>query len=261
MIGIFDSGLGGLTVARAVMDELAGYDILYFGDTARTPYGAKSPETVIKYALENTELLLSHGAKMVIMACNTASSVATEAVTARFDIPVFEVITPAVALAARLSKTGAIGVIGTRATINSGIYEKKILEQRPGARVHSQACPLLVPLVEEGWLKKPETAMIVKKYLHPLKTRQVDTLILGCTHYPILKKTIGHKIGRRVAIIDSSTAVARSVKAFIDGHPPMEASLSKTGTARFLVSDITAQFKTTAQLILSREVALEHVSL
>jgi len=261
MIGIFDSGLGGLTVARAVMDELAGYDILYFGDTARTPYGAKSPKTVIKYALENTELLLSYGAKMVIMACNTASSVATEAVTSRFDIPVFEVITPAVALATRLSKTGAIGVIGTRATINSGIYEKKILERRPGARVHSQACPLLVPLVEEGWLKKPETAMIVKKYLHPLKTRQVDTLILGCTHYPILKKTIGHKIGRRVAIIDSSTAVARSVKAFIDDHPPVESSLSKTGTARFLVSDITAQFKSTAQLILSREVVLEHVSL
>ncbi|MDY6832634.1 MAG: glutamate racemase [Thermodesulfobacteriota bacterium] len=261
MIGIFDSGLGGLTVARAVMDELAGYDILYFGDTARTPYGAKSPETVIKYALENTDLLLSYGAKMVIMACNTASSVATEAVTARFDIPVFEVITPAVTLAAQISKTGAIGVIGTRATINSGIYEKKIIEQRPGARVCSRACPLLVPLVEEGWLKKPETAMIVKKYLHPLKTRQVDTLILGCTHYPILKKTIGRKIGRRVAIIDSSTAVARSVKAFIDDHPLMEASLSKTGTSRFLVSDITAQFKSTAQLILNREVALEHVSL
>ncbi|MFZ5563848.1 MAG: glutamate racemase, partial [Thermodesulfobacteriota bacterium] len=182
MIGIFDSGLGGLTVARAVMDELAGYDILYFGDTARTPYGAKSAQTVIKYALENTELLLARGAKMVVMACNTASSVATEEIVSRFDIPVFEVITPAVNLAAGLSKTGVIGVIGTRATVNSGVYEKKILQQRPDARVWSQACPLLVPLVEEGWLKKPETAMIVKKYLHPLKTRQVDTLILGCTH-------------------------------------------------------------------------------
>jgi glutamate racemase len=261
MIGIFDSGIGGLTVVRAIMDELPGYDMVYFGDTARTPYGTKSSRTVIDYSLENTEFLIKQGAKIIIMACNTASSVAFEALQENFDLPIFEVITPAVRRSLAETRKGAIGVIGTRATINSGIYEKKILEQRPGARVHSQACPLLVPLVEEGWLKKPETAMIVKKYLHPLKTRQVDTLILGCTHYPILKKTIGHKIGRRVAIIDSSTAVARSVKAFIDGHPPMEASLSKTGTARFLVSDITAQFKTTAQLILSREVALEHVSL
>ncbi|OQX62276.1 MAG: glutamate racemase [Desulfococcus sp. 4484_241] len=259
MIGIFDSGLGGLTVARAIMTELAGYDIIYFGDTARTPYGTKSPGTVVKYAMQNTGFLLEKGARIIVMACNTASSVATETIGASFDEPVFEVITPAVDLATARSRTGTIGVIGTRATINSNVYEKKILERRPDARVYSRACPLLVPLVEEGWLKKPETRMIVKKYLHPLKTRQVDTLILGCTHYPILKDIIGQKIGKRVTVIDSSTAVANEVKRFITENPQIDSCLSKNGKARFFVSDITDRFRATAQLILKNRIVLEHV--
>ncbi|MEA1901260.1 MAG: glutamate racemase, partial [Thermodesulfobacteriota bacterium] len=183
MIGIFDSGIGGLTVVKAIMENLFGYDIIYFGDTARTPYGTKSSETVKKYALENTEFLLSKGAKIIVIACNTASSVATESVAENFDIPIFEVITPAVELSINTSHKPCIGIIGTRATVKSGIYEKKIKKMNPHARVYSKACPLLVPLVEEGWLNKPETKMIVKKYLHPLKVRQIDTLILGCTHY------------------------------------------------------------------------------
>ena len=193
MIGIFDSGIGGLTVVRAIMDELPGYDLVYFGDTARTPYGTKSRQTVIDYSLQNTEFLIKQGAKMIVMACNTASSVATESLKKNFNLPIYEVITPAVRLALEKTQKSVIGVIGTRATINSGIYEKKIKKQNPNARVYSAACPLLVPLVEEGWLKKPETRMIVKKYLHPLKVRQIDTLILGCTHYPILKSIIQQK--------------------------------------------------------------------
>ncbi len=261
MIGIFDSGLGGLTVARAIMDALPGYDIVYFGDTARTPYGAKSASTVEKYALEDTDLLLDRGAKIIVIACNSAASVATDSIVKTFHVPVFEVITPAVETAISMTKTGAFGVIGTRATIASGIYEKKIIEQRPDARVYSLACPLLVPLVEEGWMKKPETAMIVKKYLHPLKTKPIDALILGCTHYPILKKTIQQKIGKGVKAIDSATVVAQSVKQHIDTHPETAAMLSTGGETRFLVSDVTDQFKKTAQMILNRNVRLEHISL
>lgn len=246
---------------RAFTEHLSGYDIIYFGDTARTPYGNKSPETVVKYALEDTDLLLNKGAELIVMACNTASSIATARVSETYDIPVFEVITPAVELAIKASKTFRIGVIGTRATINSGIYEKKIKEINADAKVYSVACPLLVPLVEEGWLNKPETRMIVKKYLHPLKVRQIDTLILGCTHYPILNRIIQEKIGKRVNIIDSSLAVADRVKSFLNNHSEIEGRLSKKGDTRFFVSDITSQFEKTAKHILKKTVSLEHVQI
>lgn len=261
MIGIFDSGIGGLTVVRALMDELPGYDMIYFGDTARTPYGSKSEKTVIDYSLENTEFLIRQGAKMIVMACNTASSLATEALRANFQLPIFEVITPAVILALKETKKAAIGVIGTRATIASGIYEKKIKEQNPDARVFSAACPLLVPLVEEGWLKKPETRMIVKKYLHPLKTRQIDALILGCTHYPLLKSIIQHKIGARVRVISSSTAVAGQIRLFLADSPEMDKTLSKNGMAEFFVSDLTPQFEKTAGAVIRQPIALKQVRL
>ncbi|MFP4226905.1 MAG: glutamate racemase [Desulfobacterales bacterium] len=261
MIGIFDSGIGGLTVVRAVMDQLPGYDIVYFGDTARTPYGNKSSRTVVDYSLQNTRFLLDQGANLVVMACNTASSVATETVNAQFDLPIYEVITPAVNQSLEMSKKKAIGVIGTRATISSGIYERKIHEKAPDARVYSSPCPLLVPLVEEGWLKKPETRMIVKKYLHPLKVRQIDTLILGCTHYPLLKSIIAHKIGKKVAILDSSMALAREIRSFLDERPEIDQTLSKTGNNRFFVSDITPQFEKTARAVIKQNIALEHVSL
>ncbi|MBU0994745.1 MAG: glutamate racemase [Proteobacteria bacterium] len=261
MIGIFDSGIGGLTTVRAILEIMPGYDLIYFGDTARTPYGTKSRSTVIRYAIENTEFLIKKGATMIVMACNTASSVATEAIKERFDMPIFEVISPAVALAIETSKRMQIGVIGTRGTIKSGIYEKKILEKADQARVFSTPCPLLVPLVEEGWVKKPETAMIVKKYLLPLKTRQIDTLILGCTHYPILKSIIQQKIGRRVAIIDSSIAVSNTIKTYLDDHPDIEKTLSKEGRAFFFVSDITTQFEKTAEIALKRKIDLTHVEM
>ncbi|OQX28005.1 MAG: glutamate racemase [Desulfobacteraceae bacterium IS3] len=259
MIGIFDSGIGGLTVVRALTDRLPGHDIIYFGDTARTPYGNKSPETIIRYALEDTEFLLNKGAKLIVMACNTASSVATEHIIEKFHVPVFEVITPAVLLSIETSKKHRIGVIGTRATINSGVYEKKIMSMKPEAKVWSAPCPLLVPLVEEGWLEKPETAMIVKKYLIPLKVRQIDTLILGCTHYPILKKTIQRKIGMQVNIIDSSLSVAEKVKVFLAQHPETDELLSKTGASEFFVSDVTGQFRKTAKILLGKNISLTHV--
>lgn len=259
MIGIFDSGIGGLTVVRALMEQVPGYDIIYFGDTARTPYGSKSPETVIRYAIENTDFLLEKGAEIIVMACNSASSVATESLVQKYNIPIFEVISPAVELALKSSKKLSIGIIGTRATVQSGIYEKKILGKNPEARVYSTACPLLVPLVEEGWLKKPVTSMIVKKYLHPLKVRQIDTLILGCTHYPLLNNIIQNKIGKRINIIDSSAGVAKKVRDFLKTNKDVENKLGKNGKFRLFVSDITQQFEKTAKAVLKRNVKLEKV--
>jgi glutamate racemase len=261
MIGIFDSGIGGLTVVRAVMDRLPGYDIVYFGDIARTPYGNKSAETVIGYSRQNAEFLIQQGAKIIVMACNTASSVATEALKENFALPIFEVITPAVEHALSVSRKSAVGVIGTRGTIESGIYERKIKAAAPGARVFSLPCPLLVPLVEEGWLKRPETRMIIKKYLHPLKTRQIDTLILGCTHYPLLKSIIAHKIGKRVRVIDSSTTIADKIRSFLDASPDIDAALSKNSNAAFYVSDITRQFQKTAAAIIRQPIHLKSIRL
>ena len=261
MIGVFDSGIGGLTVVRSLMKQLPDYDIIYFGDTARTPYGSKSPETVVGYALENTEFLLKQGAKIIVMACNTASSVASDRVAENFDIPIFEVISPASAKAIESSRSLIIGVVGTRATIKSGIYEEKIKLMKPKAKVYSVACPLLVPLVEEGWLKKPETVMIIKKYLHPLKIRQIDTLILGCTHYPLLIDKIQRKIGNKVTVIDSSIALAENIKIFLDKHPGVDKLLGKKGAFRLFVSDVTEQFEKTAEGTLKKKVLLEHIKL
>ena len=267
MIGIFDSGIGGLTVVRAIKKRLPRHDIIYLGDTARTPYGNKTPETVVKYALENTDFLIEKGARIIVMACNTASSVAFDAVKKNFDAPIFEVISPAVASALSRSKiktapkktaqkkTAAppfIGVIGTRATIESGVYERKIKEIQPDAHVFSNACPLLVPLVEEGWLNRPETRMIVKKYLHPLKTRQIHTLILGCTHYPVLKDLIQQKIGPRVAIVDSPGSSASAIADYLNACPDMDSELEKNGALELYASDLTPQFEKTAKIILKQ---------
>lgn len=259
MIGIFDSGVGGLTVARAIMQQNPGYDIVYFGDTARTPYGTKSIETVIGYTVNNIEFLLSRGAEIIVIACNTASSVVTAPVLKQFSVPIFEVITPAVELAVQASKNLKLGIIGTRATIASGVYEKKIHKYQPQARVYSVACPLLVPLVEEGWLDKTETAMIVKKYLQPLKTRQIDTLILGCTHYPLLTKVIQRKIGKRVCLIDSSISVSNSIKAFLFANAQIEQRLGRNDHLTLFVSDVTDQFKKIAEMTLKTRITFESV--
>jgi len=261
LIGVFDSGIGGLTVVNALRRHLPDYDILYFGDTARTPYGTKSPETVVQYAIEDAETLLRKGAQMLVVACNTASSVATGTLKERFDVPILEVISPAVNMAVSDPERTRVGVIGTRATVNSGVYEDKIRAVRPEMKVYGQPCPLLVPLVEEGWLKKGETRKIVKTYLRPLKLKQIDTLILGCTHYPLLKEIIQAKIGKRVKIIDSSEALSDSVMDFLHDNPGVDSGLTKHGACQFCVSDVTEQFQTIANTILRTAVTLEHVKL
>jgi len=258
MIGIFDSGVGGMTVARAVEQLCPGFPLIYLGDLARTPYGSKSPAMITEYSHRNTEFLLRQGAKLIVIACNSAASAASGFLRSHYRQAIIDVIFPAVAKAAAVSDNGRIGVIGTRATINSGIYEQRLQETRPTCRVYSQACPLLVPLVEEGWMERRETKMIVKRYLHPLRDKQIDTLILGCTHYPLLKNIIAPRIGRRVQIIDSSVEVALHLKALLDGNPDLRAALYAPDTpSRFFVSDIPAPVHGLAAKIFGRTVLLE----
>jgi len=258
LIGVFDSGIGGLTIVRELVAKLPEYQILYFGDTARTPYGTKSPETIITYALEDTEFLLAHGAKLIVVACHSASSVAMEVLRDRFPhLPIFEVVTPSVEKALLVTKKKVIGVIGTRATINSKIYERLVRLRDPEVKVYGQACPLLVPLVEEGWLRKPETRSIVKKCLIPLKMRGIDTLVLGCTHYPVLKKIIAAKAGRRVRLVDPAEEVALSVRRFLEDHPDYARHLKHNGDPLVYVSDLTEAFQRVARLFMGRNIQLK----
>jgi glutamate racemase len=259
MIGIFDSGIGGLTVVRAILDQLPGYDLIYLGDTARAPYGSKSSKTIIDYAFQNTEFLLNRGAKIIVIACNTASSIAYERISESFNLPLFEVITPTIDLLFNKNDRRRIGVIGTRATVKSGIYQRKIKEINPEAKVYSKACPLLVPLVEEGWLEEHETPMIVKKYLYPLKVRKIDTLILGCTHYPLLTNTIREEIGEGVEIVDSSLAVACKIKSYLKRYPQTDEILSKNSECQIFVSDITKQIRITANIALKKTIYLKSI--
>ncbi|MEE4243689.1 MAG: glutamate racemase [Desulfopila sp.] len=253
MIGIFDSGIGGLTVVRAVEKLLPHHSILYFGDTARTPYGTKSADVIIDYSLRNTEFLLKKGAQLIVIGCNSAASVATEHLRAEFHVPVVEVIAPAAQMAVKVSKSGRIGLIGTRATVRSGVYEEIISRLNPACKVFSTPCPLLVPLVEEGWTNKRETKMIIRRYLHTLKERQIDTLILGCTHYPLLKAQIQARMGRKVTLIDSSTEVADTLQQLLTSQKDILRD-KQSGKRCFYLSDITNCAHTIASKIFGHPV-------
>ncbi|MEF3168800.1 MAG: glutamate racemase [Deltaproteobacteria bacterium] len=260
-IGVFDSGVGGLTVVREIERLLPHHPIVYFGDTARTPYGSKSRETLIRYAREDTRFLLDQGADIVVVACHSAASAATHVLRSDFSVPVFEVITPSINEAVAMTKKGVIGLIGTRATITSGIYETEIGRLAPGARVLSQACPLLVPLVEEGWISARETRMIVSRYLRPLKGKGMDTLVLGCTHYPLLKRIIQEKVGRRVQIVDPSAEVARAVRDHIASNGIGDAGETGGAESRFFLSDLTPSTQRIVESFLGRKVDIERVML
>src|SRR5256714_6483597 len=215
-LGVFDSGIGGLTVARALFERLPRESVIYFGDTARVPYGPKSPETVRRYSGEILAYLLRRGVKAVVVACNTSTAHALGSLKERARVPVVGVIEPGARAAVAATKTGTIGVIGTAGTIASGAYERAIKALRPDARVHGQACPLFVPLVEEGWVEHPAAELIAREYLEPLRRAQVDVLVLGCTHYPLLKPLLGRGMGPDVTLVDSAeetaTAVARELE-------------------------------------------------
>jgi len=251
-------------VVRALMEALPRVQMVYLGDTARAPYGGKSPETIKAYALQNAAFLVGKGVRALVIACNTVSSCAAGDLASRFDLPVFEAVSPGAGQALEVSRKLRIGVMGTRATVESGIYPRKIQALNPEAKVFCAACPLLVPLVEEGWLNRPETNRIVKKYLHPLKVRQIDTLILGCNHYPVLKKTIQRKIGMRVKLVDSARALAVRLKALVAGNPEYITDAEYSGnreTCRIYLTDTAARFRKTAGLIMGKDISVRRADI
>jgi glutamate racemase len=210
-IGVFDSGIGGLTVLKALTDALPGEDFIYLGDTARLPYGTKSNEVIIRYSKENTEFLLAKGIKMLVVACNTSSAVALDAIASDSMVPVIGVIEPGARAAVKASRNGKIGVIGTEATIASGAYTRAIQRLGKKSEIYTRACPLLVPLAEEGWIDNEIAERTVAHYLESLKQSGIDTLLLGCTHYPLLRAMFAQVLGASVRIVDSATATAVEV--------------------------------------------------
>jgi glutamate racemase len=241
-IGVFDSGLGGLTVAHAIMGQLPGESLVYFGDTARVPYGPKSPETVRRYSREITSFLLEQGVKAIVVACNTATAHALPVLREELEVPVIGVVDPGARAAVRATRTGHIGVIGTAGTIRSEAYVRAIRAESADATVIALPCPLFVPLVEEGWTSHDATRLIAREYLAPFIGDAVDTLVLGCTHYPLLKPLIAEIVGPGVRLIDSAEETAADTRRMLAANE-LE-SRDGEATYRFIASDDPQQFLT-----------------
>ncbi len=239
-IGIFDSGIGGLTVVKAVRKILPKEDIVYLGDTARLPYGTKSTDAIIQFSIEDTQFLVDRGAKYIVIACYSSASVALEIIAKKFSVPVIGVIRPGVRKALQLTKTGRIGVIGTSLTIFSGAYEKAFKEMNIESEILGRACPLFVPLVEEGWLDHKVTALVAKEYLEPLKKDNVDTLLLGCTHYPLLTDVIREIMGD-INYVDASAEVGAELAQDLKDRGLDNSSGG--GTTAIYLTDLSMNFK------------------
>jgi glutamate racemase len=245
-IGVFDSGIGGLTVVKALHDRLPNETIVYLGDTARVPYGPKSPETVQRYALELAQMLMQKNAKALVVACNTVSSVALPLLTKKFSVPVIGVIEPGVRAALQATRNRHIGVIGTRATIRSGAYEKALCAADSNVRVSSRACPLLVPLIEEGLLNDDVTDRMITRYLEPLLADEIDTLVLGCTHYPLLTNAIARAVKRQIVLVDSAQNCARAVEETLD-RQSLRATPPNRGELHVALTDAADNFLNVAR--------------
>ena len=253
-IGIFDSGVGGLTVVAEIFKLLPGENIVYFGDVGRSPYGGRSKDTIIQFARQDINFLLEHKVKFVVIACNSASAVAMEIVQKEYDIDVLGVIEPGAVAAVNCTRNNRVGIIGTRATINSDSYAKAIQRRRENAKVFSLACPLFVPLAEESYIEKEATYLIAQDYLKTLIDVDIDTLILGCTHYPLLKKVIGQVMGERVKLIDSAEETAREVAAVMSLRNLLRPSTNEV-THKFYVSDVPDKFSEITQRFLGRNIS------
>jgi len=252
-IGVFDSGIGGLTVVKRIASTLPKEDIIYFGDTARVPYGSKSNSTVIGYAIQDAKLLINKNVKAIVVACNTVSSIALKELRNNFNVPIIGMIEPGAKFAVKETKNGNIGVIGTRATINNKAYSNEIKRIEPKIKVFEKSCPLFVPLAEEGWVNHKATYEIAEEYLKELRDLKIDTLVLGCTHYPILTEVIQNVIGKNVKLIDSGIASAEVVNQELD-RINLFTNKHSIGNQDFYVSDIPVKFKEVAELFLGKEV-------
>jgi len=251
-IGIFDSGVGGLTVVKQLAKEMPNEEIVYFGDTARVPYGTKSASTIQKFSIQNVLFLLKRNVKLIIIACNTSSAIVLPFLSEHFTIPIIGVIKPGAKAAVRSTRNGRIGVIGTSATILSGAYDKEIKSLNSGIKVYSGSCPLFVPLAEEGWADDGIADIVAKKYLAVFKGRKIDTLIMGCTHYPLLRASIQRVMGKGVRLIDSAEETAKEAKNLLEECGLKSAANKKAGS-RFYVSDAPDKFRAVAKRFLGKD--------
>lgn len=255
-IGVFDSGVGGLTVAREIMRNLPNERIVYFGDTARVPYGSKSKDTIIRYSRQIIRFLQTQGVKAIVIACNTASALALETVEQEFHLPIIGVVKPGAKVAADVTENGRIGVIGTESTIHSHLYLQLIRGYDPKITVYEKACPLFCPLVEEGWLRDSVTREVAKRYLEELLLRDIDTLILGCTHYPLLRSLIAGIVGKAVHLVNPAYETARELERLLVKERIENSGGKASGREpyRFFVSDAADKFKNFANSILPYDI-------
>ena len=253
-IGVFDSGVGGLTVLHAIAERLPHENLIYLGDTARVPYGTKSAATVERYAVEDAAFLIQKGIKLLVVACNTASAMARERLRREFDVPILTVLGPGARMAARVTRNGRIGVIATEATVESGAYVRGIHEANAAIEVIQQACPLFVSLVEEGELHSPIARLIAEKYLSGLHQHGIDTLVLGCTHYPLLKPVIAELMGAGVTLVDSAEATAAEVETLLRERELLNEQAA-AGAKRFYVTDAANRFSRIAERIFGEPLA------
>lgn len=269
VLGIFDSGFGALAVLRGVREVLPDHDILCLSDSARCPYGDRDGTTIEQWTREGCELLFQRGARLIVLACNTGSSEALRALQQEWlptlklgQVNIIGIVRPIAEEATARTHTGRIGVIGTRFTVGSGIYEEEVQRLRPDATVRAVACPLLVPLVEEGWAEKPETRSIVRKYLLPLKSWNPDVLIPGCTHYNVLRRLIQRKMGRRCTVLDVPRTVVAKLQDYLQRHPEYDRQIDRQGRTAFLTTGDTDRFRDVGSRIYGRAIpGVERVSL
>jgi len=270
MVGIFDSGLGGLTILKPILKTLPNYNYIYLGDNARMPYGPKSQEAIYNYTKEAVDFLFSHGCKLIIIACNSASAKALRKIQqeylpaialAKEGLPskypnkrVLGVIRPLVEEVTKYDNINSVGIIGTRATIKSNVYETELIKLNPNLHIAQQAAPLLVPLIEEGWLKKPETKMILKKYLRPLKQKQIQVLIPACTHYPFLQKDMARIMTKKCKILNPGVIVAKSLASYLIRHPELNINPTQNQTLKFYTTDNTIKFKELGEKFLEQKI-------
>lgn len=256
-IGVFDSGVGGLTVVRAILRYLPKESIVYFGDTARVPYGTKSRETIVKFALEDASFLISKGVKVIVVACNSVSSNALGDLKANFEVPIIGVIETVARAAFESTSNGKIGVVGTKATIESEAYEMALRRQKRNIDVRSVPCPLFVPLAEEGWLDNEITRLVVREYLTPLLEWGMDSLLLGCTHYPLLRGAISKVVGDGVRLVDSGEATARELKSLLEAKG-LSSGVDGEPSHHFYLSDLPRNFAEIGRRFLGREIEPVH---
>ena len=260
MIGVFDSGFGGLTILGEFLRKLQDYDYLYLGDSARTPYGNKSQEVIYTYTRQAVDFLFSKGCILVILACNTASTKALRKIQQEWlpaNYPnrrVLGVVIPLAESAVLSTRHGRIGVIGTQTTIASKVYEEELRKLRTGLKVYGQACPLLVPLVEEGWVGKPESNMILKKYLFRMKRYKIDTLILGCTHYSFLEKDIARIMGKNCRVLNGPETIAYKLKDYLARHPEIETRIPKNKMVTYCTTDDPQRFRVFGEKFLNQNI-------